>query len=252
MESLSYPLILCQDVPILQELVQTCKPLNIVTRSQGQKQKEEEQINEQVPKVESGVSAVPKLISEHMYETQNGAEDQSEQSDIFSELPFFAEVVPEVAIKARKSKRQRRIEKMAGTVKNTVELPVPGSKETVQEVFSDLQKQDVTLEGPFKQAAEVQPGQLIEEGYYLKGQVLYYKGSTDDKGKLVVPQQRREQVLRLGHSIPWAGHLGTQKRRDRIASRFFWPGMNRDVEEFCQSCSICQLAGDKKVPKLPL
>lgn len=150
MESLSYPLILCQDVPILQELVQTCKPLNIVTRSQGQKQKEEEQINEQVPKVESGVSAVPKLISEHMYETQNGAEDQSEQSDIFLELPFFAEVVPEVAIKARKSKRQRRIEKMAGTVKNTVELPVPGSKETVQEVFSDLQKQDVTLEGPFK------------------------------------------------------------------------------------------------------
>lgn len=162
-ESLSFPVILGQDVPILQELVQTCKPVNIVTRSQGQKQKEEEQCNEQVPKAESGVSAVPKLISEHMYENQNGAEDQSKPSDIFSELPFFAEVLPEVAIKARKSKRQRRIDKMTGTIKNIVELPVPGSGETVQEDYSELQKQDVTLEGPFKQAAEVQPSQLIEE-----------------------------------------------------------------------------------------
>lgn len=73
-------------------------------------------------------------------------------------------MLPEVAIKARKSKRQRRIEKMTGTVKNIVELPVPGSGETVQEDYSELQKkQDVTLEGPFKQAAEVQPSQLIEE-----------------------------------------------------------------------------------------
>lgn len=162
-ESLSFPVILGQDVPILQDLVQTCKPVNIVTRSQGQKQKEEEQCNEQVPKAESAVSAVPKLISEHMYENQNGAEDQSKPSDIFSELPFFAEVLPEVAIKARKSKRQRRIDKMTGTIKNIVELPVPGSGETVQEDYSELQKQDVTLEGPFKQAAEVQPSQLIEE-----------------------------------------------------------------------------------------
>lgn len=72
-------------------------------------------------------------------------------------------MLPEVAIKARKSKRQRRIEKMTGTIKNIVELPVPGSGETVQEDYSELQKQDVTLEGPFKQAAEVQPSQLIEE-----------------------------------------------------------------------------------------
>lgn len=72
-------------------------------------------------------------------------------------------MLPEVAIKARKSKRQRRIDKMTGTIKNIVELPVPGSGETVQEDYSELQKQDVTLEGPFKQAAEVQPSQLIEE-----------------------------------------------------------------------------------------
>lgn len=136
---------------------------------------------------ESGVSAVPKLISKHVCQTQNGVEGQSEQSDNFSELPFYAEVFPEIAIKARKSKRQRRLEKMTGTVRNTFELPVPDSGETVHDDFSELQKQDVTLEGPFKQAADEQPGQLIEEGYYLKGQVLYYKASRDDKGTLVVP-----------------------------------------------------------------
>lgn len=51
----------------------------------------------------------------------------------------------------------------------------------------------------------------------------------------------------MGHCIPWAGYLGTKKIRDQIASRFFWPGTKREVEE-----SYCLLAGDKNVPKFPL
>ncbi len=91
-------------------------------------------------------------------------------------------------------------------------------------------------------------GQVVGEGYFLRDQVLYYK--LDDKEGLVIPQGLWEQVLKLGHSIPWAGHLGTKKTLDRIASRFYWPGLNIEVQG--QSCSICQLTGDKKVPKFPL
>lgn len=87
---------------------------------------------------------------------------------------------------------------------------------------------------------------------FLRDQVLYYKADSDDRERLVVPQGLREQVLKLGHSIPWAGHLGSKKTLDRIASRFYWPGLSTQVHECCQSCSICQLTGDRRVPKFPL
>lgn len=59
-------------------------------------------------------------------------------------------------------------------------------------------------------------------------------------------------MLELGHSIPLAGHLGYKKTYDRIASRFFLPGLHTDVPKYFQSCAVCQLSGAKNVPRFPL
>ena len=36
------------------------------------------------------------------------------------------------------------------------------------------------------------------------------------------------------HNIPWAGHLSSTKSFERIAARFCWPGLYRDVQEYCK------------------
>lgn len=46
-------------------------------------------------------------------------------------------------------------------------------------------------------------------------------------------------VMFLGHSIPWAGHLGRQKILAQIRRRFYWPGLRADEVKLCKTCPEC-------------
>ncbi|KAL2089209.1 hypothetical protein ACEWY4_016108 [Coilia grayii] len=63
-------------------------------------------------------------------------------------------------------------------------------------------------------------------------------------------------VFKLGHSVPYAGHLGQNKSWDRVARRFYWPNIYMHLVEFCRSCPECQLTakgrGGLKVPLIPM
>ena len=69
---------------------------------------------------------------------------------------------------------------------------------------------------------------------------------------MVVPKQCRKTVLKLGHTIPLAGHLGKNKTQDRILQRFYWPTVYRDVAQYCKSCVACQKAAGRRGPHAPL
>lgn len=58
--------------------------------------------------------------------------------------------------------------------------------------------------------------------------------------QLVVPQSVCEVILILGHSIPWACHLGNGKTLARIRRHFYWPGLKTEVTQYCRSCHECQ------------
>ncbi|XP_075779924.1 uncharacterized protein LOC142827821 [Pelodiscus sinensis] len=58
--------------------------------------------------------------------------------------------------------------------------------------------------------------------------------------------------MELAHANPWAGHLGAEKTVQRIIRRFYWPGIFREVQDFCGSCPECQKVRPKGVPKAPL
>ena len=64
--------------------------------------------------------------------------------------------------------------------------------------------------------------------------------------QLVLPMQCRKAVLQLAHEVPLAAHLGKNKTVKRILSRFYWPTLYRDVEEFCKCCHICQKTSRQK------
>uniref|UniRef100_A0A1X7U6T0 Integrase zinc-binding domain-containing protein n=1 Tax=Amphimedon queenslandica TaxID=400682 RepID=A0A1X7U6T0_AMPQE len=73
--------------------------------------------------------------------------------------------------------------------------------------------------------------------------------------QLVLPVECRAVVLKLAHEVPMAGHLGITKTKDRILQRYYWPGIFKDVAQYCKSCEICQRSRRKnpvKVGMIPL
>lgn len=61
---------------------------------------------------------------------------------------------------------------------------------------------------------------------------LYSYRQNGPTKQLVVPKAVRETVLKLGHSIPWVGHLEKHKTIARIKHCFYWPGLRKDVVQF--------------------
>ena len=70
--------------------------------------------------------------------------------------------------------------------------------------------------------------------------------------QLILPTDCRHSALELAHSIPLSGHLGRKKTYARLAQRFYWPSMSRDVAEFCRSCEACQKCSHRKPPRVPM
>jgi len=78
-------------------------------------------------------------------------------------------------------------------------------------------------------------------GYYVRDGVLYhnYKYLGQEYEQLVLPVNRRQEVMRLAHEI-YAGHLGAKKTKERIKLSFTWPTIALDVQKACESCHQCQ------------
>lgn len=57
--------------------------------------------------------------------------------------------------------------------------------------------------------------------------------------KLVVPLESREEILTKNHSEPTSGHFGVFKTYKRLALRYYWPGIRKDVIKFIANCETC-------------
>ena len=57
--------------------------------------------------------------------------------------------------------------------------------------------------------------------------------------QLVVPRCLKEDILRELHSGALEGHLGEEETLKKIRERFYWPGMQRDVKDWCSTCEPC-------------
>lgn len=63
------------------------------------------------------------------------------------------------------------------------------------------------------------------------------KSSGDEIFQLVLPRQFREVVLRSLHDD--LGHLGVEKTFELTRSRFFWPKMAGEIEQYVKNCGQC-------------
>ena len=120
--------------------------------------------------------------------------------------------------------------------KNTPTNPLPCQMKEDQEA-------DPTLTTCFKKLPSVHTPP--EKGEFFKKDGLIYRQTAYGDAQLVVPQKHRRQVLELGHSLPFSGHMGIGATTQRITAHYHWPGINADVQRFVKSCHQCQTMGGR-------
>ncbi|CAH9143923.1 unnamed protein product [Cuscuta epithymum] len=80
--------------------------------------------------------------------------------------------------------------------------------------------------------------QQPDPNYSVSDRLLYWKG------RLVLPKGHElvHNVMSEFHSTPVGGHSGVTRTSKRIASQFYWPGMQQDIKDFVRNCLLCQQA----------
>ena len=62
--------------------------------------------------------------------------------------------------------------------------------------------------------------------------------------RIVIPKVLRSRVLELAHE----GHQGIVKMKERLRSKVWWPGVDKDAEQKCRECYGCQLVTKETIP----
>lgn len=76
----------------------------------------------------------------------------------------------------------------------------------------------------------------------MKDEILYRVNSNitgDKKYQLVTPFEFRKKILEQLHNNRTAGHLGRDKTISSIKQRYYWVGLNSDVQRWCLQCDQC-------------
>ena len=63
--------------------------------------------------------------------------------------------------------------------------------------------------------------------------------------RIVIPSKLRPRVLSLAHE----GHPGIVSMKQRLRSKVWWPGIDREAEKFCRTCHGCQLVSSPANPE---
>ena len=87
--------------------------------------------------------------------------------------------------------------------------------------------------------------------FLIKNSSLYRECISSKKmyigrKQLVLPVECRKIVLHTAHENPVAGHFSNKKTFAKIATHFFWPGVGRDVRNYCRSCDSCQRMSQRR------
>ena len=62
---------------------------------------------------------------------------------------------------------------------------------------------------------------------------------TDSETHLVVPEALRKRLFESAHSGSLAAHLGFDRTIAQLRPSYYWPGMAKDVTNWCRACDIC-------------
>ena len=168
-----------------------------------------------------------------------------------SKLPDMTHFAASVMTRAQSKKQDVKVQKMK----------VPGKiGEVTKEEFkvaqgSDPKLQNIRMSVRTGKQTHYRGNKKAVVQFIEKGGLLYrkYTAASKEYLQLVVPERLRNMIMKMGHEILMAGHMGIRKTTSRILTEFYWPGICGDIARFCRSCDICQRTIPKgRIGKVPL
>ncbi|GFU15265.1 retrovirus-related Pol polyprotein from transposon 412 [Trichonephila clavipes] len=67
----------------------------------------------------------------------------------------------------------------------------------------------------------------------------YSPTSESEEAQLVVPIHERQDILKIHHDAPNAGHYGADGTFERISKRYYWTGMRYYITDYVKNCTEC-------------
>lgn len=90
---------------------------------------------------------------------------------------------------------------------------------------------------------------LLENGRLYRKTKLRYPELQRKEWLMVVPKEKRQEIIRNHHDPPTCGHLGVSKTLARITRNFYWPKCHADVSRYVKNCQVCvQTKPEQKLP----
>ena len=77
----------------------------------------------------------------------------------------------------------------------------------------------------------------ISEFWDVREEISYLNGVVYRGEKYIAPEHLRARIIAFAHE----GHQGISKCKSRIRSIYWWPYLNRDVEEVVKKCECCKM-----------
>ncbi|KAG5891945.1 hypothetical protein JTB14_002221 [Gonioctena quinquepunctata] len=112
--------------------------------------------------------------------------------------------------------------------------------------------QEVAGYSPAVKSYWAQWNSLILDNGILK-RVLEADIGGEDRRQIIVPRNRREEVLREIHDGVAGGHLGVTETLQKVRQRFYWTNCQADVTDWCRKCAVCAASNGPRIrPKAPM
>jgi hypothetical protein len=148
---------------------------------------------------------------------------------------------------------------------NVLALPITGVDDAEEQYYSEehrsvgAMEQDVLIPHVEKWLSnrEYKPkgftDQRLEKLRKFVNRFLLYKGrlyrrGTESQHRLYVPKARRTYMMTAAHDHN--GHRGFFATKSLLVQRFWWPEMERDINQFVKTCHPCQ-ERQKQLVRIP-
>ncbi|XP_073962916.1 uncharacterized protein [Choristoneura fumiferana] len=155
-------------------------------------------------------------------------------------IKYIAGRVNVVADSLSRPSCEPALEEDCGLCTVMVDMPAKSKEMIKQEQQKDeaIVKIVQTLESPDEENGRY----WSKKGYHMNNGILYryYPHSEAESSQLVIPKQEQSSIIHAYHNEATAGHYGTDKTFERIAKRYFWKGMRKDIEAYVRNCIYCQ------------
>ncbi|XP_033905449.1 uncharacterized protein LOC117429729 isoform X1 [Acipenser ruthenus] len=112
-------------------------------------------------------------------------------------------------------------------------------EQKVEAVYNYLQKKDYPNHFTKYQRQNLR---RLASSYSLEENTLYHY-TKGVKQRVVRTVSEALDLFREFHDSAAGGHSGIKKTRHAFTSRFYWPGMSKDIEDWISKCDKCQKVG---------